>query len=118
MKIEGAIKFLEQYTNSEVYTEKCMSAHLLDITALRSMPDLQSNAESWMPDAADLHRSQSVLPACHRIRVDGTGCGKSLSYSQTAQPQIQRRRHVKKTPPLVLQHRRAASKYKYGLSIG
>ena len=39
MKIEGAIKFLEQYTNSEVYTEKCMSAHLLDITALRSMPE-------------------------------------------------------------------------------
>ena len=118
MKIEGAIKFLEQYTNSEVHTEKCVSAHLLAITALRSMPDLQSNAESWMSDAANLHRSQSILPACHRIRADGTGCGKSLSYSEAIQPQIQRRCHVKKTPPLVLQHRRAASKYKYGLSIG
>lgn len=39
MKIEGAIKFLEQYTNSEVYTEKCVSAHLLALTALRSMPE-------------------------------------------------------------------------------
>lgn len=39
MKIEGAIKFLEQYTNSEVHTEKCVSAHLLAITALRSMQE-------------------------------------------------------------------------------
>ena len=39
MKIEEAVEFLKQYTNSEVYTEKCVSAHLLALTALRSMPE-------------------------------------------------------------------------------
>ena len=39
MKIEEAIEFLEQYTNNEVYTEKCVSAHATAITALRSMSE-------------------------------------------------------------------------------
>lgn len=36
MTNEEAIAFLEQYINSEVYTEKCISAHEMAITALRS----------------------------------------------------------------------------------
>lgn len=36
MTHEEAIAFLEQYINSEVYTEKCISAHEMAITALRS----------------------------------------------------------------------------------
>lgn len=39
MKIEEAIEFLQQYTNNEVYTEKCVSAHAIAITALHSMPE-------------------------------------------------------------------------------
>ena len=36
MTHEEAIAFLEQYINSEVYAEKCISAHEMAITALRS----------------------------------------------------------------------------------
>lgn len=43
MSIEEAIKFLEQYTNNEVYTEKCVSAHEIAIAALRSMPEIRES---------------------------------------------------------------------------
>ena len=46
MKVEEAVEFLKQYTNNEVYTEKCVSAHAIAITALRSMPEQELEAEN------------------------------------------------------------------------
>lgn len=71
MKIEGAIKFLEQYTNSEVYTEKCVSAHLLALTALRSMSE---SGEYHFRDDTKLSLEQLKQMDGKPVWIEDTSC--------------------------------------------
>lgn len=67
MTNEEAIAFLEQYINTEVYTEKCISAHAMGISALKQ--NRLINAEKMEPLTPEQLREMDGKPVWVKMKT-------------------------------------------------